>query len=820
MRFFSCIVAVLFLFFLPVQSLFAIEEPGSIIKGKVITSDGLPAAYVSVLIKNTSRGTITNEKGEFIFKKLQPGKYILQVSFIGHNPEEKEVEVGDDATLAVVLNIQVSGEELQEVVVSGGLNKFGKKESDYVARMPIKNIENPQVYNVVTKDLIQEQVVTNFDDAIKNAPGVNRLWSSTGRPSDGAGYFSMRGFSVQPTMINGVPGLTNGGIDPANIERIETIKGPSGTLFGSSLISFGGLMNIVTKKPYESFGGEVSYTAGGFGLSRITADINAPINEDKTALLRVNAAYHHEGSFQDAGFKKSVFFAPSFSYKVNDKLSFLFNTEFYSGEATNALMVFLNRSRQLVARTPKELNMDFNRSYTSNDITYKNPTVNLFGQMTYKLSDKWTSQTNLSRSVRKSDGYYSYVMFLDGSGTGPIPPNDTLITRYVYYQNSVSTTTDIQQNFIGDFNIGGFRNRIVAGLDFMNINSVTDNSAYSIFDYINVTRPNDPRYGQLTRSAVDAKLAVTPGAAKNGTNNYTYSAYVSDVFNITKKLMAMVSLRFDYFDTKASINYNTMAKSGKYDQKSFSPKFGLVYQVVEDQVSLFANYMNGFRNVSPIASNEQAGYPVNLKPQQADQKEGGVKLDLFNHKLTFTASYYDILVTNISRGITVDDPNDPDPSKLLNVTIQDGEQQSRGVEFDLVASPITGLNIVAGYGYNHSKIVNAAPATKDRRPNSAGPSSLANLWISYTAKWGKLRGFGAGFGGNYAGENTITSTLATGDFKLPSYTVLNASVFYSADKFRIAVKADNIADKEYFGGWTTIEKQMPRRYSASIALKF
>ena len=57
---------------------------------------------------------------------------------------------------------------------------------------------------------------------------------------DGAGYYSLRGFAVQPTMINGLPGLTNGSLDPANIDKIEVIKGPSGTLFGSSLISYGG----------------------------------------------------------------------------------------------------------------------------------------------------------------------------------------------------------------------------------------------------------------------------------------------------------------------------------------------------------------------------------------------------------------------------------------------------------------------------------------------------------------------------------------------------------------------------------------------------
>lgn len=783
------------------------------VKGTVTTADGKPAESVTVVLKNTKKSAVTDEKGEFILSNVKPGVYTLQVTLVGYGSKEESITVEEDKTVKTTVALSLSNEQLEEVVVNTGRSRFAKKESGYVARLPLKNLENPQAYNVVTKELMQEQVVVNFDDALKNTPGVNRLWSSTGRPNDGAGYFSMRGFSVQPTMINGVPGLTNGGIDPANVERIESIKGPSGTLFGSSFISFGGLLNIVTKKPYENFGGEVSYTTGGFGLSRITADINAPLNADKTALFRVNSAYHSEGSFMDAGFKKSFFLAPGFSYKASDKLSFLVNTEFYTAQSTNATMVFMNRSRQLKARTPQELNMDFNRSYTSNDLTYRTPTVNLFAQATYKISDQWTSQTNLSRSVRKSDGYYSYIMFLDGSAAGAIAANDTLISRFVYNQNSTTTTTDIQQNFIGDFHIGNMRNRVVAGLDFADVSAVNNNSASPVFDYVNVTRNNDTRYGMLTKAAVDAKLAGLSGL-KDGNSNQTYSAYVSDVFNVTDLLSVMASVRVDRFESKGSKNYITGVISGNYGQTAVSPKFGLVYQIVKDQVSVFGNYMNGFRNVAPGTMVLEEFTNI-FKPQQANQWEGGVKLDAFNHKLAVTASYYDILVKNMTRGETV-----VRNGQSYNVTVQDGTQKSRGVELDVIANPLPGLNMVAGYSYNDSKMVQAPAFTKDRRPVGAGPATLANAWISYTLHEGELQGLGLGFGGNYASKNNITNDSRTGLFTLPSYTVMNASIFYNAKKYRLALKVDNLANKEYFGGWTTLEKQMPRRLTANMTFRF
>lgn len=694
---------------------------------------------------------------------------------------------------------------LDEVSITSKQNRI-KKESEYVSRLPIKNIENPQVYNVVSKELMKEQVIVSFDDAVKNVPGLNKLWTSTGRAGDGAGYFSMRGFSVQPSMINGVAAISNGSIDPANIERIESIKGPSGTLFGSSLISFGGLINVVTKKPYEGFGGEVSYTAGGFGLNRVAADVNTSLNRENTALFRLNAAYHSEGSFQDAGWKRSFFIAPSFSYKANDRLSFLINMEYYHNEGTNPLMVFLNRSRQLIARTPEELGIDFKRSFTSNDLTIKTPTFNLYGQATYKISSLWTSQTNVSRSTRRTDGYYSYVMFTGAS--------DTLFNRYVSNQVASATTTQIQQNFIGDMNILGLRNRVVIGADFLQIQTNNNNSPY-VIDQVSSVRLNDPRYGLFNRQLVDARIAASTAAqTKNSTNSYTYGAYISDVVNITPTTLAMLSVRFDKFDNKGTTNNNTGVTTGAYEQTTISPKFGLVQQIIKDKMAVFANYMNGFRNVAPVTQ-PLPELDGTFKPQQANQIEAGVKLDALNHKLSVTASYYNILVSNMTRPATITKDD-----SVYNYTIQDGTQRSSGLELDVMASPLPGLNIMLGYGYNDSKMEKADQYVEGRRPVTACPEHMANFWISYTMLKGAVKGLGIGIGGNYASENIITNDLRTGTFTLPSYTVLNGTIFYDTKKYRLTLKLDNITDETYYLGWTTVERQMPRRLSASVAFKF
>ena len=162
-----------------------------------------------------------------------------------------------------------------------------------------------------------------------------------------------------------------------------------------------------------------------------------------------------------------------------------------------------------------------------------------------------------------------------------------------------------------------------------------------------------------------------------------------------------------------------------------------------------------------------------------------------------------------------------DPTNVNN-SIQGGEVESSGVEISLIANPIIGWNIIAGYSNIDSEVLvdTANSGYLGLRTESAGPKDLFNFWTSYNFQSETLKGFGIGLGGNYASEFNTLNRSTTGSFTLPSYTILNSSISYSQEMFMVILKVDNIANTKYYSGWSTVSPQKLRTVSANFTYRF
>ncbi|MFT4023452.1 MAG: TonB-dependent receptor [Flavihumibacter sp.] len=787
-RFFTslfCITIFLTAFITPA---FAQEKQAGVIEGRVLNVDGQPAENVIVLLVPTNKQTLSEENGHFEFRNVPFGEYTISVKSLGTTANPVSVNLNGSKVTVDDIRLEQNASVLEKVIVTSSYRNVNKNSSQ-VARLPLSYIENPQNYAVIPKELLQAQLVTTTEQALINIPGVSNL-SIAGGSGGSTLTFRSRGFSSGSIMYRN--GVSTGYVsltDLFNVDRIEAIKGPSATLFGGNQgASYGGVYNLITKKPLEVKRGEISFTTGSYEMARTTVDYNTPLNEDKTALLRLDAMYDSRNTFQDLT-QRSMGFAPSLLIKANDRLTLHFDGYYYNSTRPIYLFGFTpppggTGSNSTYAGNVDELGLNPKNPYFTTDFNSKQQTWAVTAQAEYKLSEQWTSQTNYALARSNNDTRYISLLANKASAA-----DTTIITRNILdMPYSQLYTQQFQQNFIGDFKIGSLRNRLLVGLDYFRTNVASFRGSVA-YDQIPITA--SPAQLLIRDSRVDS-LTVRANYSGGRDVNNSYGAYVSEVLNVTDRLLLMASLRINRF----------VAKTGDYEQTSYSPKLGLSYEIIKNVLSVYGNYNNGYNNLSQTDSLGNL-----LKPQYANQLEGGLKLDLLQHRLATTISVYNIKVRNIARQV---------PGTVYYV--QDNTQKSRGLDVDILANPVAGLNIAVGYGYNDIRYTDdkGNVGFLGNRVESA-PYHAGNIWGTYQFTTGKLKGFGVGAGGNgqsssFANyQNTIT---------LNGFFVYGASVFYNAMKFRVSAKLDNIANKKYYTYNSWLFPGQPRMLAFNITYRF
>lgn len=753
------------------------------VNGSVKTSDGKPAGFVTIGIKGQRR-TQTDENGNFRLENIEVGRHLITANYVGLQAQQETITVIAGQTIIQHFTLREDRSTLDEVAIrSRKMSKITDKETEQVAKMALKNLENPQVYSVISKELFKEQMAADYKTALRSATGVNSLTQA----GNGRVFSLMRGFYTDNYIRNGIPAYQATTVDPINIERIEVVKGPSGTLFGSGYSSYGGLVNRVTKKPLDQFYTEASYTVGSFGLSRLTLDLSSPLDKTGDLLFRVTSAIHKENSYQDFAFQNNFFLNPSLSYKVNDKLNLLLEVEYAKIHQNPVQTIDFDSGYQWNPNVLNSSLYDFSRTYNSREIDQKFDNLNIFLQGDYKINNNWKSQTLFSYTQVIAPEQYRTTNTMMGPET---------LKREVGQLSDQYSNIQLQQNFTGTHYIAGIKNRFLIG---GNLSTLRQSSFYFITQMYDIVNLNQPKVDYISKRKLQetlSKSAVNP--TSNATLNYGF--YVSDVISFTDRLHALLSLRYDVFKDNGAVDLNSGISPEGYSQRKFAPKVGLTYQIVKNQVALFGNYQNGF-TYSPAKNRDNKLF----KPEQANQFEGGVKVELFDKKFSGTVSYYDILVKDKVR---------PDPDNR-DFSLQDATQKSKGIEIDLSATPIENFNILLGYGFNSNIYTKADAGIQGKRP-MATPRHIFTSWASYKFQESIFKNFGAGIGliSNSSAYLNDTNTL-----NLPAFTILNSTLFYDNSKIRLGFRVDNLTNKDYYAGYYFVAKQNPRSFAFNLSWK-
>lgn len=209
------------------------------LKGKV-TAKGEAVPFANILLQGLSKGAASDSAGNYLLKAIDPGTYILQVSAVGYKTHRRKVAFQAGQQIELPVELLPDEQQMNEVVVTGTLKE-------------VNRLETPVPVEVYHPAFFKKNPTPSLFDAMQSINGVRPQLNCN---VCNTGDIHINGLEGPYTMvlIDGMPivsGLSTVyglfGIPNSMVERIEVVKGPASSLYGSEAV--GGLINVITKNP-------------------------------------------------------------------------------------------------------------------------------------------------------------------------------------------------------------------------------------------------------------------------------------------------------------------------------------------------------------------------------------------------------------------------------------------------------------------------------------------------------------------------------------------------------------------------------------------
>ncbi|WP_308990869.1 TonB-dependent receptor [Mariniflexile litorale] len=730
------------------------------IKGKVISNSGKTIENVNVTIINTSHGTYTNSKGDFYIKDVNAGSYTLAFSYVGYHPEEISITIKNNETTNVpTVKLNEDQEKLNEVLVNGNkTNKYAERKTSSSLRLKGELAKLPQNIQVISSDLLIDQQVTSImDGVIRNVSGVTMLehWGNFAR-------VNMRGFRL-PAFRNGVNVQDTWGPlseDMNTVDRIEFVKGPAGFMMSAG--EPGGFYNVVTKKPTDTRIAQISLAGGSFDYYRGTVDLGGKLTKDGKLLYRFNGMYQTSDTHRGNEDAQRYGFAPALTYNLSDKTSITTELNVQQAESyLGSAYIFAP-----VADGYGSLDRDFkyiDNNYPITDIQE----LTLFTNLKHEFSENWSIETQFAYLRYDQEGNSTWLWNFEDNGDA---------TRYASIWDALSIGKYFQTYLNGNFETFGLKHTVLGGFDFSEKEYWADWSQLIIIDTDQPFNIYNPVYGNTETPVFNRSQKVRNRFDVHNTGFTVRAFYAQDEISFLQNKIRLT----------LAARHTELVTLGKTEtDKKFTPRFGLSVDILPT-LTAYALYDQSFLGQTGVSQSGDYFDPV-----EAKDIEGGIKKSFFNNRLKTSLGVYQITKENV----LVTDPEN------INFSIQLGEIQSKGIEFDMQGEITPELNVVFNYANTNVEI------TKDTNPDNIGQrvaghaKHMTNGWVNYTfANTSKLKGFGASLGYQYQIDRSAWAWGADNQSDLPDYFRLDGGLSWKNKKIRIQLNVNNILDEYLYSG--------------------
>jgi len=732
-----------------------------------VTGRHTPEAALGILLGGTGLGyRMTEARTVTLERTAPPVAPLTQSEAAPTTPEQPRTPVQAAPKPVKVPEIVVK--EVEE-------HDYAVDDSPSVMRIPVPIEETPRSVEVVTRQVLDDQRIIRFSEALRNVSGTSQSSTQGGQ----GGTFMIRGFE------SGLNVFKNGFRDDStfssrvqrdiiNIERIDVVKGPPSYLYGRS--DPGGVINQITKAPLKEkyYSGEM--IIGSYGLYRPQVDVGGPLNESKTLTYRFNGMYESADSYRDGVKTERFFLAPTFGWDLGSRTTFRFEGEYLYDKSPidRGLVAFGNG----VAPIPI--------SRFLGDPTRRGETQQGKATLTllHQFNEMFRWRTAFRAAVTKS-GYSSLESNTLDETTG-------LLNLARYEIPTVVQSHYLQNELHGTFSTGPIKHKTILGIELGR--EVSDAQAFGDFgipgSFINIFNPND-------RLFIDS--ALTKFSDTKQVNNII-GGYFGDHMSLLDNLHVHAGGRLDLFEqnlTNRPDDFTPTQSESSQTNRAFSPSIGVAY-LPWKPITLYANYTESF---APQTAGARSINNTLFNPERGKALEGGVKLQTLDDRLRANIAVFDIRKKNVLTN---------DPLNGFFFSVATGQQRSKGIEFDIAGKILPGWDIIANYAYIDARVTqDLLFQVGSRVPNSA--LHQGSLWTTYFFQEGVVKGFGAGIGMFAQGKrNGIFQcqdpTNCQAPFEMPGFVRMDAALYYrKQDIFNktnllAALNFTNLLDQRYFTG--------------------
>jgi len=696
-----------------------------------------------------------------------------------------------DSTALELGATTISGQGMGEATENSGSYTTGQVSIG--SKTPTSLRQTPQTVAVVTDQLIQDRRMTDLGEAMNVTPGI-----TVQRANARISQFYSRGFVIENVQIDGAApmalGTTAGSFysnkvyDLVEYDHVEVLRGSSGLFGGTG--DPGGMINLVRKRPLDTFQLKIDQSAGSWDNYRTQLDVTGPLGFDGKLRGRLVAAYtDRQYSLDNRSAEKPTLYGV-LEADLDDatRLTFGGRSESYHEHGVGGGLPRYSDG--------SDLGLPRNTFYSPKWAYYRGRSQEVFAKLDHDFNDDWKGNLTYTRT-------YDSGFAKTGFSTGSVDPATGLGLNWSGTNSRwLSEQTLWDANLHGDFRLLGGEHQFLVGMDRQKIDSRWRGTLPQPGANETPIDPFDPSSTPWAYPATN-KDYIRDYSPNRQVQYGLYSTLRLQLADPLHLIVGARAQRYRFEQLYRSRDEGVWSAENEVIDKIATkvvPYGGVVYDLTPEW-SAYASYSEIFKPQQGQFAGPLPGSAI--EPMTGKTYETGIKGELFDGRLNPSAALYYTTRENQA----VRDPSYPNTEWIFSGSccyLTQGKVVSKGLDLQLDGELLPDWMVLAGYTYNHNRSRDTGT-----RFSSVTPKHLVKLWSTYRLPGG-LKDFKVGGGVNLQSANYVSgdATLRNTDgslhdvpykFSQAGYAVWNAMAEYQVDEhWTLAYNLNNVFDKKYY----------------------